>query len=90
MSKKITLSVPDDIYNTLEVSRGSIPRSTYIQGLILSNATEVRFDDDNLEVVEDIEEVEEPIEVKEDLPEAKEGFHSFSKAEQFARVKKRK
>lgn len=31
---KITISIPKDVYNKLELDRGAIPRSTYIQEII--------------------------------------------------------
>jgi len=31
---KITISMPDEVYNKLEEDRGLIPRSTYIQKII--------------------------------------------------------
>lgn len=31
---RITISMPDEVYDKLEEDRGSVPRSTYIQDLI--------------------------------------------------------
>jgi len=32
---KITITIPEAVYKKLEKDRGLIPRSTYIQGLVL-------------------------------------------------------
>ena len=37
MGMKITITIPDSVYAKLERDRGSVPRSTYLQDLVMGN-----------------------------------------------------
>jgi metal-responsive CopG/Arc/MetJ family transcriptional regulator len=63
---KITISMPDEVYNKLEEDRGLIPRSTYIQKIIKESGS-----------VEGLEEVEE--EKDEDAGATGEEFKTYFK-----------
>lgn len=82
MAKKITLSIPDDVYEKLEGDRGSIPRSTYIQDLIRSGIedTEAHVHEESIE--------DSPVDTQ-DLPAPKVGFNPIPKSEQFKGVNKK-
>ena len=59
MHMKITITIPEEVYKKLEVDRGLIPRSTYIQDLVTrggSNAIQPRVKVSDVTVAKEVEE----------------------------------